>query len=134
MMKSSDHVILIPQAREKDLLLVCFQRETARRAGFRRAPSKVARKPFVFNAAIGRGFHSPWWAEGPCDTQHDIYVFSTACHERSLPHNRRDSERVRKSLENQTSLMTNKVAEVATQTTELLLWVPSLRSGQAFAP
>ena len=36
------------------------------------APSKVARKPFVFNSTRGRDFHLHWWAEGPCNTQHDM--------------------------------------------------------------
>ena len=44
------------------------------------APSKVARKPFVFNRATDRDFHDQWWPEGPCNTQHDTYPCSAACY------------------------------------------------------
>jgi len=49
-----------------------FLVESEQQQILRFAPSKVARRPFVFNTAIDRDFHGHWWAERPCNTRDDI--------------------------------------------------------------
>jgi len=93
--KSLDDII--PSA-AKDLLFICFQSETAdaslrskvmqavkgrrgtacRTLGPRYFQAEGYGKPYPYShrgssrsPVAGRDFHLYWWAEGPCDTQHD---------------------------------------------------------------